>query len=88
MERVMQVTKHFGVRTGVLINKCDLNQEMVERIIVLSRKYGAEIMGELPYDNEFTEAQMKALTLVEYTENDTVRTLKEIWGKVASTISS
>ena len=52
MERVMQVTKHFGVRTGVLINKCDLNQDMVERIMVLSRKYGAEIMGELPYDNE------------------------------------
>jgi len=79
MERVAEVAEHFGVRAGVLINKCDLNKEMAESIRSIAKKRGLDIIGMIPYDEDFTRAQMAGLSIVEYTSSSTTQAIKDAW---------
>ncbi len=82
MKRVIDVADHFGVKTGILVNKSDLNQDKTNEIKKIAEERQIEIMGELPYDSGFTDAQMKKLSIVEYQDNDTTKKLKKIWKKI------
>ncbi|MFH2068319.1 MAG: P-loop NTPase [Candidatus Omnitrophota bacterium] len=82
LERILQVIKHFGVKSGIVVNKYDLNEEMTEKIRELSGKHGSEFLGVIPYGKEVTEAQMRKLSVVEYTNTALTDSIKKIWGKV------
>ena len=82
LERVLQLVKHFGVRSGVVVNKYDLNQELTEEIEELAKRYDSEFMGRVPYGKEVTEAQMQKLSVVEYTNTALTDSIKEIWKKI------
>lgn len=86
MERILQVTRHFSVSSGVVVNKYDLNLEMTERVKAISQKAGSEFIGVIPYDEKVTEAQVKGLSVVEYTESPAAKSIKEIWQKVKKDI--
>lgn len=86
MERVIDVAKHFGIKSSVLINKSDLNEEKIEEIKDIAKKRQIEVMGEIPYDNTFIDAQMSKLSIVEYTENETTRKIKDIWNKILTKV--
>ncbi len=90
MERVLDVADHFGIRSGIVINKADLNEEMTEKIEEIGEKRGIEILGKIPYDTVFIDAQMQALSVVEYEDEDDPVSLaiREIWKKVEDRISS
>jgi len=64
------------------VNKYDLNIEMTEKIKLLSQDYNAEFIGIIPYDKKVTEAQMKALSVVEYTKAPITESIKQIWQKI------
>jgi len=82
MERVLDVTKHFNVKSGIIINKYDLNHHKTKEIKKIASKKNIEILGHVPYDKSFTEAQFEGLTIIEYTENKTTESLKDIWIKL------
>jgi MinD superfamily P-loop ATPase len=82
MKRVLDVTKHFGIKTGVVVNKSDLNKEKTEEIQEIARRESIEVLGEIPYDTIFTEAQMERRTVIEYTDNATTQIVKNLWEKV------
>jgi MinD superfamily P-loop ATPase len=82
LDRILKLTGHFGVRSGVVVNKYDLNIEMTEKIKLLSQDYNAEFIGIIPYDKKITEAQMKALSVVEYTKAPITESIKQIWQKI------
>jgi MinD superfamily P-loop ATPase len=82
MERVLAVIQFFNVRSGVVVNKYDLNEEMTERIKQLADTYQCELLGTIPYDKSVTEAQIKKLSVVEYTDSPLTESIKEIWNKV------
>ncbi len=90
MERVLDVADHFGIRSGIVINKADLNEEMTEKIEEIGEKRGIEILGKISYDTVFIDAQMQALSVVEYEDEDDPVSLaiREIWKKVEDRISS
>ena len=88
MTRILDVTKHFGVPSGVVVNKYDLNTQKTDEIKRLIQDYNAEFMGVVPYDKKVTEAQMKGISLVEYTQNPTTESIKQIWQKVSQRIRS
>ena len=83
MERILQVTAHFGTPSGVVVNKYDLNMEMTERIKGLSKDYNAKFIGVIPYDTKITEAQMRTLSVVEYTDAPVTESIKQIWQKIS-----
>lgn len=84
MKRVLDVANHFGIESGIVINKADLNEEMTDCIMKIAEERGSEVLGKIPYDDRFTEAQMRGLTAVEYLkkEDQTYQTIEEIWEKV------
>jgi len=82
LERIFQVIKHFGIKSGVVVNKYDLNKELTQKIKKLAEEYNSEFLGAIPYGKEVTEAQMKKLSVVEYTDTPLTESIKEIWEKI------
>ncbi len=85
--RVLRVINHFGVKSGVVVNKYDLNEELTQKIRELTEGYNSEFIGVIPYGKEVTEAQMRKLSVVEYTNTALTDSIKEIWRKVSKTIA-
>ncbi|MEJ2307077.1 MAG: cobyrinic acid ac-diamide synthase, partial [candidate division WOR-3 bacterium] len=82
LERVLQVIKHFGVKSGVVVNKYDLNKDLTQKIVRMAEKYDSDFLGTIPYGKDVTEAQMKKLSVVEYTSSPLTESIKEIWRKI------
>ena len=88
LERVVALTHHFRVKTGVIVNKCDLNDAMTDRLCAVAQKAGAEILGRIPYETRFTEAQIQRQTLLEYAECEVARLLDGVWRKVCENVAA
>jgi MinD superfamily P-loop ATPase len=78
LERVLKLTRHFGIPAWVCVNKWDLNPDMTERIEALALRSGASIAGRIRYDNAVTSAQMLGKAVVE-TEAPSVGDIRQVW---------
>jgi len=88
LERVLKVINHFGVKSGVIVNKSDLNQNWTSRIQKLAEKHNSEFIGTVPYGKEVTEAQMRKISVVEYADTSLTENIKNIWKKIKEIIYS
>lgn len=82
MIRILELIEHFDVPGGLIINKFDLNQSRSNEIKQIAEKRDVKILGMLPYDERFTEAQFKGLSLIEYAEDDLTHEIHQIWNEV------
>ena len=82
LERVVKVAQHFGVKTVVIINKFDINLENSSKIEDWCRKDNIPIIGKIHFDNIITEALVKGLPVVEYSDNKAAKEIKNIWQKL------
>ena len=81
--RVAELTRHFGIKTLVCVNKWDLNAELATEIETNARRMGIEAVGRIRYDRAVTEAQINKQALVEYTEAGAATDIKEVWSRVS-----
>jgi MinD superfamily P-loop ATPase len=88
MERIMAVIDFFHVKSGIVVNKYDLNEEMTKRIKVLANEHQCDFLGAIPYDKSITEAQMEKLSVVEYKDGPLTKYIKEIWNKVDQSLKN
>ncbi len=86
LERVTDLTRHFGVKTLVCINKWDLNVELSREIETRARQRGVELAGNIRYDPAVTEAQIDKRALVEYTERGGSVDIKQVWSEVSGAL--
>lgn len=86
MKRVLEVTEHFGIKASVCINKCDINEENTRKIEDFCQTREVQVVGKLPYDNLATEAMINEQTVIEYSNSELSKRLKEIWEKVESSL--
>jgi MinD superfamily P-loop ATPase len=82
LERVAKLTVNFGIRTLVCINKADINPEMSYNIVGYACKHGLKVVGEIPYDEAFTKAQIMKATLIEYTSGGIAEKIKAMWREI------
>ena len=82
LKRILEVTKHFGVKSGVVVNKYDINKALTKEIKEIADEYNSEFLGTIPYGKEVTEAQMKKLSVVEYADTPLTDSIKKIWEKI------
>lgn len=66
LERVLELTRHFGVRSLICINKCDLNAEQADRIRAIARRTDSPLIAEIPFDQQVNQALMDGQILVNY----------------------
>jgi len=87
MERVMQLTDHFGVPSVIVINKADLNAQQAERIVQMAKKKGSEVIGGIPFDSQVNTALMEGRSIMEYPESAACRAIEELWIKLKEVIA-
>jgi len=66
LERVFSLTKHFGIKTVVVVNKCDINRSYLMSIKDYCASEGNLFLGEIPYESAITDAQKAGKTILEY----------------------
>jgi len=86
MKRLIEVAKHFKVRTFVVINKYDINKEKVEEIEEFCLNEEIKIVGKIPFDRKFTEAMVNGKSVVEYDEK-LAELMKEIWNEIENELN-
>ncbi|MEW6359566.1 MAG: ATP-binding protein [Planctomycetota bacterium] len=82
LQRVAGVARHFNIPMGIVINKCDLNEDVVRQIERWAEEFGAQVFGRLPYDPIVTRAQIAGRSIIEYGDGEMARQLVSIWGRV------
>ena len=65
LDRVLALTRHFGIPAWVCVNKWDINEEITEQIERQARLAGAQIAGRVRYDPTVTTAQLQAHPVVD-----------------------
>lgn len=78
MDRVLALTRHFGISTSVCVNKWDINPEMSAQIEAKARQAGAQIVSRVRYDASMTRAQIQARAVVE-TDSPCAEDIRKIW---------
>ena len=86
LERVLSLARHFKIEPVVLINKYDINLENTKRIEKFCQRDGIEIVGQVPFDNTFTQAMIEGKTIVEFANSDLAEGIKSIWEKIRAGI--
>lgn len=87
LERVLGVCHHFGVPALVCINKYDLNEDNTRQIENYCLKLGVEVAAKIPFDNIVTEAMVKGLSVVEYSDGRVAQEIKSLWHKVTGVLA-
>jgi len=82
--RVVEVARHFGVATKVLINKFDLNLDITEKIEDYCRQAAIQVVGKIPFDERIVMAMVEGKTIPEYVNGEMKSRLQDIWDTVSA----
>ena len=66
LSKIFAIVDHFGIKSGLIINKCDLNARYREELIKFSEENDIELLGEIPLDDEVPRSIAHAVPLLEY----------------------
>ncbi len=86
LKRVLDLVSHFGIEAVVCINKYDINLENTEKIKRFCKEKGIEIVGRIRFSHDFTKAMVKGKTVIDYTNSDSAREVKNIWDKISEKV--
>jgi MinD superfamily P-loop ATPase len=75
MERVLSLTKHFKVKSLVVVNKFDLNADMTKKIEEFCKEMDVEVIGKIPF---YEDIPMRIANLQIPTKDEIV----EVWRKL------
>ncbi|NLJ57136.1 MAG: P-loop NTPase [Firmicutes bacterium] len=82
LERVLAVCRHFTVPALVCINRCDLDAENTQKIEDYCQQQAVPVVGKIPFDKAVTEAMVKGLSVVEYSDGEVSQSIKGVWEAV------
>ena len=82
LKRVCELTEFFDIPTLSIINKSDINEDLVSEIEQFCRQKDIPIAGKLPYDPVFTQAQLQGKTVFEYDPEGQGKVLEQIWSNI------
>lgn len=80
--RVLGLCEHFDMPACVLINKCDLNEDITEAIEEMCHKKGTPVLGTLGFDPAFVDAVVAGKTFIEFKENGTALKIRKVWSRL------
>ena len=76
LKRVHELIAKFKIRSGLIVNKADLNPEAAAELRRFAKERDIALIAELPYAPDFTKAMTEAVTVAEY-GNDWLSSLIE-----------
>jgi len=82
LERVLGVCHHFNIPPVVCINKHDINEDNSRQIETQCRDQGVEVAAKIPFDNAVTEAIVRGVPVVEYSDGKVSREIETLWRRI------
>ena len=82
LDRVIELTEHFGIQTAICINKYDINPKIAEAIEKRASEKDLRVAGNIAYDVAVTKAQIAARTIVEYSSDGLKDQIVSLWESV------
>ena len=82
LERVLGVCHHFGIPALVCINKYDINEDNYRQIESYCLSLGVEVAAKIPFDNIVTEAIVRGLPVVEYSQGKVTHEIGSLWQRI------
>ncbi|MBN2041470.1 MAG: 4Fe-4S binding protein [Spirochaetes bacterium] len=86
MKRIAELTNHFKIKTLVCINKYDLSNENAQQIEDYCKKNNIEVVAKIPYDTDFVKAQIEGETILQYSDGEASKEIRNMWGKIKTII--
>jgi MinD superfamily P-loop ATPase len=78
--RIIKLLKKFKRQCYIIVNKCDINIENSNYIKQLAENGNITFLGNIPYDNCFTDAMIKCKSIIEYSPvNNISSILENMW---------
>ena len=87
-ERVIGLTRHFGILSMVVVNKYDINEANTRRIEALATGLGTGVGGRIRFDPAVTGAQVEGVPLVEFSSDGAASDMVDVWNRVQWTLST
>lgn len=88
LERLVRLTEHFGIPTGVCINKYDINRQLTSRIIRFARARNVRVMGKIPDDPTVTAAQIAGTTIIDHNHSGAAGAIVTLWSKLCEELQN
>jgi len=82
MTRLVDLAKHFRIRTGICINKYDINPELSAKIEKFALADNIQTHGRIPFEPLFTEAQLKGKPYIAIANKEKAGVIENIWVSV------
>ncbi len=79
MERILDLARHFKIRTACCINKFDLNLVNSERLEKWCREQSIPVAGKIPFDATIPESVVQGVPYVEYSSNSSADDIRRMW---------
>jgi MinD superfamily P-loop ATPase len=87
LKRIVELTRHFQIKTAVVINKGDINPAYVEEMKLYCQDNNLIYLGEIPYETKITEAQKEAKTILDFAPDcEASKSIREIYKKIKSNL--
>ncbi|NQT21612.1 MAG: 4Fe-4S binding protein [Planctomycetes bacterium] len=86
LKRVLKLTQFFGIDSRVIVNRADLNAEIVTNIEELCARENVRIIGSIPFDRNIVDALAQGLPPVLYdrckTRDTIVKVFETVFGEL------
>jgi MinD superfamily P-loop ATPase len=83
LKRTLEVTSNFGIKTQVIINKFDLNEDMSNTLVTYCAGEGITVTGKIPFDPQVVEAMVHCKSIVEYApDSETSRIISSAFNAI------
>jgi MinD superfamily P-loop ATPase len=79
MKRVISLVEYFGIRAAVVINKWDINPELVHEIETYCQQQNLHVLGKIPYHPDVTRAQVNGKPIMDVAPKELADQYHHIW---------
>ena len=82
LERIIDLSRHFKIRTCVCINKWELNEEMTAKVELACARLGIPVVGRVPFDETVVESLVQGVPVVKYKDCNASKSIANIWSAI------
>lgn len=87
-DRVIKVARHFGVKTTLVINKFDLNEDITEKIEKYCGNNKIELAGKVSFNKSIVKAVVNGKTIMELADAKAKKEVEQIWNALQKLITN
>jgi MinD superfamily P-loop ATPase len=82
LQRIVELSKGFGLTIGLVTNKADLNEDITRRIEEKASEENVRVLGRIPYDNLLAETMAQGRTVDKCVASPAIQAMDEICSKM------